>query len=135
MPAQCNTKPLEFEPRVRRRVVADFGGGPIASDAGLLLLRRVDRHLSVVDQVADCFADHRDPRADSVPPAHPPSPKLILKPSMSRSTVPAARWKTASGSGNSTCSPIARPGPTRPSAPLQRSGSDLLRRRVGGKAW
>ena len=62
MPTQCNTKPLEFEPHGRRRVVADFDGGPITSDAGLLLLRRVDRHLSVSDQVADCFTDHRDPK-------------------------------------------------------------------------
>ena len=26
MPTQCNTKPLEFEPHGRRRVVADFDG-------------------------------------------------------------------------------------------------------------
>lgn len=62
MPTQCNTKPLEFEPHGRRRVVADFDGGPITSDAGALLLRRVDRHLSVSDQVAACFTDHRDPK-------------------------------------------------------------------------
>ena len=62
MPTQCNTKPLEFEPHGRRRVVADFDGGPITSDAGTLLLRRVDRRLSLSDQVAACFTDHRDPR-------------------------------------------------------------------------
>ena len=62
MPTQCNTKPLEFEPHGRRRVVADFDGGPITSDAGLLLLRRVDRHLALSDQAATCFTDHRDPK-------------------------------------------------------------------------
>ncbi len=62
MPTQCITKPLEFEPHGRRRVVADFDGGPITSDASALLLRRVDRHLSVSDQVAACFTDHRDPK-------------------------------------------------------------------------
>ena len=62
MPTQCNTKPLEFEPHGRRRGVAAFDGGPITSNAGALLLRRVDRHLSLSDQVADCFTDHRDPR-------------------------------------------------------------------------
>ena len=62
MPTQCNTKPLEFEPHGRRRVVADFDGGPITSDAGALLLRRIDRRLSLSDQVAACFTDHRDPR-------------------------------------------------------------------------
>ena len=34
MPTQCHTKPLEFEGHGRRRVVADFDGGPITSDAG-----------------------------------------------------------------------------------------------------
>ena len=62
MPTQCNTKPLEFEPHGRRRVVADFDGGPITSDAGALLLRRVDRLLALSDQVAACFTDHRDPK-------------------------------------------------------------------------
>ena len=61
MPTQCNTKPLEFEGHGRRRVVADFDGGPITSDAGLLLLRRVEQRLSLFHQVADCFTDHRDP--------------------------------------------------------------------------
>ena len=61
MPTQCNTKPLEFEGHGRRRVVADFDGGPITSDAGALLLRRVEQRLSLFDQVADCFTDHRDP--------------------------------------------------------------------------
>ena len=42
-------------------MVAAFDGGPITSDAGALLLRRVDQHLSLCDQVADCFTDHRDP--------------------------------------------------------------------------
>ena len=55
MPTQCNTKPLEFEGHGSRRVVADFDGGPITSDAGALLLRRADQRLSLFDQVADCF--------------------------------------------------------------------------------
>ena len=62
MPTQFNIKPLEFEPHRRRRVVTDFEGGPITSDAGALLLRRVERHLSLFGQVADCFTDHRDPK-------------------------------------------------------------------------
>ena len=43
-------------------MVADFDGGPITSDAGALLLRRVEQRLSLFDQVADCFTDHRDPK-------------------------------------------------------------------------
>ena len=58
MPTQCNAKPLEFE-GFGRRVVAAFDGGPITSDASALLLRRVEQRLSLFDQVADCFTDHR----------------------------------------------------------------------------
>ena len=43
-------------------MVADFDGGPITSDAGSLLLPRVDRLLSLSDQVAACFTDDRDPK-------------------------------------------------------------------------
>ena len=39
MPIQCRLKPLEFEGHGPRRVVAALDGGPITSDAGLLLLR------------------------------------------------------------------------------------------------
>ena len=31
MPTQCNTQPLEYEPHGRRRVAADFDGGPFHS--------------------------------------------------------------------------------------------------------
>ena len=34
MPTQCATKPLEFKRFGRRRMVADFDGGSITSDAG-----------------------------------------------------------------------------------------------------
>jgi hypothetical protein len=42
-------------------VVAAFDGGPITSDAGALLLRQVEQRQSLIDQVADCFTDHRNP--------------------------------------------------------------------------
>ena len=61
MPTQCTIKPLEFKRFGRRRVVADFDGSPITSDASALLLRQVEQRLSLFDQVADCFTDHRDP--------------------------------------------------------------------------
>ncbi len=64
MPTPCTTKPLEFEGHESRRVVAAFHGGPITSDAGALLLRQVEQHLSLIDQVADCF--HDMPPLDSV---------------------------------------------------------------------
>lgn len=45
-----------------RKVVADFGGGHLSTDAGGLLLKCIDRGLRVTAKLAACFRDHRDPR-------------------------------------------------------------------------
>ena len=45
-----------------RKVTAAFDGGSITSNAGALLLRRIDRALGFFDRVASCFTDHRDSR-------------------------------------------------------------------------
>src|SRR5947208_722845 len=57
----CNDKPIAFSSLGRKRVVADFGGGSISSDAGALLLREVDRHLGLIDQLDAALPDPRDP--------------------------------------------------------------------------
>jgi hypothetical protein len=44
-----------------RKVVADFSGGALSSDGGLLLLRQVDSGLGVSRTMAKCFTDARDP--------------------------------------------------------------------------
>ena len=44
-----------------RRVAADFQGGHLSSDGGVLLLRQVDRGLGVSRSLAACFSDRRDP--------------------------------------------------------------------------
>ena len=52
MPTQCSTKPLEFEGHGSRRVVADFDGGPITSDAGALLrAANIDASTGALQQV------------------------------------------------------------------------------------
>lgn len=43
-----------------RKVVADFSGGHISSDGGLLLLRELDSSLELINQLASCFVDHRN---------------------------------------------------------------------------
>ncbi len=58
---ECNSTAITFSPVGRRQVVADFDGGRITSDAGLLLLREVDRRLGLVDAVNECIPDPRDP--------------------------------------------------------------------------
>ena len=59
MRTDCRTDALEFEGVGRRRVIADFAGGAMTSDAGALLLRHVDRSIKLIDRVAACFVDHR----------------------------------------------------------------------------
>ena len=45
-----------------RKVVADFSGGYLSTDAGGLLLQCIDRGLGVSARLAACFRDGRDPR-------------------------------------------------------------------------
>jgi hypothetical protein len=45
-----------------RQVVADFSGGILSTDGGVLLLRQIDRGLQVSASLAGCFHDARDPR-------------------------------------------------------------------------
>ena len=45
----------------RQEVRADFAGGTLTSDGGGLLLREVDRRLGLVDALAGCLTDPRDP--------------------------------------------------------------------------
>ncbi len=61
MRTDCSSSQLEFEGFAKRRVIADFGGGPMTSDAGTLLLRHTDRAINLFDRVAACFTDHRMP--------------------------------------------------------------------------
>lgn len=61
MKTQCNKETIEFKRLGKRRVVADFGGGTLTSDAGALLLREADDALNLLPRVAECFTDHRDP--------------------------------------------------------------------------
>ncbi len=64
MPTECSPEPMVFARLEGRRVVADFGGGAISSDAGALLLGATDQAIGLVDRFAACFQDGR--RADRV---------------------------------------------------------------------
>lgn len=41
--------------------MADFNGGKTTSDAGALLLRQVDKCISLIDAISDCIPDPRNP--------------------------------------------------------------------------
>ncbi len=43
-----------------RKVVADFSGGTLSTDAGALLLRQTDANLGMTKSLAQCFDDGRD---------------------------------------------------------------------------
>ena len=43
-----------------RKVIADFTGGIITSDAGIILLAELDKKLQITARFAQCFRDYRD---------------------------------------------------------------------------
>ncbi len=57
----CTTTEIEFPPLKRRQLFAQFNGGSITSDAGVQLLRLVDRRLQLTQRVAAQMHDSRDP--------------------------------------------------------------------------
>ena len=62
MQTECSAKPSVFGRVEGRCVVADFDGGALTSDAGGLLLGAVDRTVGLMQRLALCFCDVRDPR-------------------------------------------------------------------------
>ena len=58
---ECNATTLEFSSLKRQKVVADFAGGQITSDAGALLLREADRRVGLVDAINAVIHDPRNP--------------------------------------------------------------------------
>ena len=62
MTTECNQVTFEFHGLLQRKVKARFDGGKITSDAGVLLLREVEKRTGLVGGLAECFSDHRDPR-------------------------------------------------------------------------
>ncbi len=59
---ECISKAMQFTRVKRQQVVADFNGGRLTTDAGVLLLREVDRRIGLLDAINDCLPDPRDSR-------------------------------------------------------------------------
>jgi len=59
MPTHCTQDSFDFGRVEGRRVVADFSGGTITSNAGALLLAKADAAVGVIDRFAACFGDGR----------------------------------------------------------------------------
>ena len=58
---ECTRTPLLFSSLGRKKIVADFAGGELTSDGGLVLLREVDRRIGLIDAVCAALHDPRDP--------------------------------------------------------------------------
>ncbi len=58
----CQQGSFQFQDLGVRKVVADFDGGTLSSDGGVLLLRQIDRGLGMTRTLAGCFGDRRDQR-------------------------------------------------------------------------
>jgi Transposase DDE domain group 1 len=61
MKTECSAESYRFGQLNRRSVIADFSGGQITSDGGLILISEVDRYYRISEQFAACFSDQRDP--------------------------------------------------------------------------
>ena len=62
MRTECNQVTFEFHGLLQRKVKARFDGGKITSDAGVLLLREVEKRTGLIAGLAECFRDYRDAR-------------------------------------------------------------------------
>ena len=53
--------PFDLPAVSRKKVTADFAGGSISSDGGLVLLRGAERRLRLAETLAGCIRERRDP--------------------------------------------------------------------------
>ena len=60
MKTHCSRKQLRFQGCGKRKVVADFSGGQISSDGGVLLLGEVAKRSGILKEFAACFTDDRE---------------------------------------------------------------------------
>ena len=57
----CTSKPISFSSLNRKKVEANFTGGNISTDGGLLLLRELDRKLQLTKKLSQVIHDNRNP--------------------------------------------------------------------------
>ena len=53
--------PFDLPAVQRKKVTADFAGGSISSDGGLVLLRAAERRFGLAEALAGCIREWRDP--------------------------------------------------------------------------
>ena len=55
MTTECNQSSFEFHSLNQRKVIAKFDGGDITSDAGILLLREVEKRTGLIARLGAVF--------------------------------------------------------------------------------
>lgn len=58
---QCIQGTFDFQCLDKRKFQADFDGGDLSPDGGVVLIREIDLQLGLTDQLSECFTDFRDP--------------------------------------------------------------------------
>jgi len=58
----CTQAGFDFPPVKRRRVQAEFSGGEVTSDGGVMLLRQADRRTGLMEAIDCTLPDPRDPK-------------------------------------------------------------------------
>ena len=61
MLTECSQETFSFASHFSRRVEAGFTAGQVSSDGGALLLRQAERRINLLNRLAGCFRDGRDP--------------------------------------------------------------------------
>lgn len=56
---QSSNRQINLDRLNGREVIANFDGGSITSDAGIVLLSELDKKLEITSRFAECFQDHR----------------------------------------------------------------------------
>ena len=56
----CLLNKFKFGSIKGRKVIANFEGGRITSDAGIVLMAELDKKLKITSRFAECFQDYRD---------------------------------------------------------------------------
>lgn len=57
----CVPEEMEFTKLGRRRVRGDWSAGMITTDGGALIWRELEERFGVIEAMAECFSDYRDP--------------------------------------------------------------------------
>ena len=57
---ECNRSPMLFSSLGKRKVVADFAGGTITSDGGVLLLRQIEQRRRLIERMDAALPDPRN---------------------------------------------------------------------------